>query len=102
METLRHHVMVRLVSFGLVLFITYKSLSQLESPITVTVKPRNTGCQLSRDQQISSVIGEFLPIKEVKRNDWKGPKFSIHYWRISVTLGSGIEGFNCMYNSPFA
>ena len=25
----------------------------------------------------------------------KGPYFSIHYWRISVTLGSGIAGFNC-------
>ena len=24
----------------------------------------------------------------------KGPKFSIRYWRISVTLGSGIAGFN--------
>ena len=31
----------------------------------------------------------------VKRNDLKGPKFSIRYWRISVTVGSGIAGFNC-------
>ena len=51
----------------------------------------------SRDQQISYVIGGFslLPIKEIKRNDLKGPKLSIRYWRISVTLGSGIAGFNC-------
>ena len=53
--------------------------------------------RMSRDQQISSVIGGFslLPIYEVKRNDSKEPKFSIYYWRISVTLGSGIAGLNC-------
>ena len=52
----------------------------------------------SRDQQISSVIGGFslLPIQRIKRNDLKGPRFSIRYSRISVTLGSGIAGFNCM------
>ena len=27
----------------------------------------------------------------------KGPKVSICYWRISVTLGSGVAGFNCIY-----
>ena len=37
------------------------------------------------------------PIKELKRNNLKGPKFSIRYWRISVTLGSGIAGFNCTF-----
>ena len=36
-----------------------------------------------------------LPIQEIKRNVLNGPKFSIRYWRISVTLGSGIAGFNC-------
>ena len=32
----------------------------------------------------------------MKRNEQKEPKLSICYWRISVTLGSGIAGFNCM------
>ena len=52
---------------------------------------------MSRDQQILSVISGFslLPILEIKRNDFKEPRFSICYWRISVTLGSGIAGFNC-------
>ena len=31
-----------------------------------------------------------------KRNDLKGPKLSIRFWRISVTFGSGIAGFNCI------
>ena len=54
---------------------------------------------MSRDQPISSVIGGFLflLIKEIKRNDLKGPQLSIRYWRISITLGSGIAGFNCIY-----
>ena len=34
-------------------------------------------------------------MKKIKRNDLKGPRFSIRYWRIFVTLGSGIAGFNC-------
>ena len=35
----------------------------------------------------------------MKRNVFKGPRFSIRYWRISVTLGSGIAGFNCIHFS---
>ena len=27
-----------------------------------------------------------------------GPEFRIHYWRISVALGSGLAGFNCTLN----
>ena len=47
---------------------------------------------MSRDQQISYVIGRFLllPINEMNRNDLKGPRLSIRYWRISFTFGSGI------------
>ena len=59
-----------------------------------TVTPRKTGCQRTNR---FSVIHRFslLPIKEMKKNDWKGPKFGIRYWRISVTFESGIAGFNC-------
>ena len=32
---------------------------------------------------------------EMKRNNFKGPKFSIFYWRISVALWSGIVGLYC-------
>ena len=32
----------------------------------------------------------------MKWNKWKGLKLSIHYWRICVTSGSGIAGFNCI------
>ena len=28
----------------------------------------------------------------------KAPRFSIHHWLISITLGSCIAGFNCTYN----
>ena len=31
----------------------------------------------------------------MKKNDLKGPRFSIRHWRISFILGSGIAGFNC-------
>ena len=52
---------------------------------------------MSRDQQISSVIGRFslLPIYEIKSNVFKGLQYRIRYWRIFVTLGSGIAGFSC-------
>ena len=52
---------------------------------------------MSRDQQISSVIGGFLslPISAIRRNAKKGLKFIIRYKRISVTLGTGIAGRNC-------
>ena len=33
----------------------------------------------------------------MKKNNLKGPKFSIRYWRISVTLRSGIAGFYCSW-----
>ena len=31
-----------------------------------------------------------------RENDLRGPQFSIRYWQISITLGSGIAGFHCM------
>ena len=32
----------------------------------------------------------------------KGPKYNIHYCRIFVTLGSGIAGFHCAIDTPWA
>ena len=60
-----------------------------------SVKPFNDGYH--ETNKLVSIIGGFLllPIKELKKSDLKGLKFSICYWRISVTLGSGLAGFNC-------
>ena len=60
-----------------------------------TTKSRDNGFQGTN--KFFSVIGGFLllPTKEIKKNVSKGPQFSIHYWRISVTLGASIAGVNC-------
>ena len=48
--------------------------------------------RMSKDKQISSVIGGFfvLTIQGIKRNDLKGSKFSIRYWRISWVRYSSV------------
>ena len=58
---------------------------------------------MSKEQDIFTVIGGFLllPIKEIERNDFMGPKTNICYWRISVTLRSGRAGLNCTYIGDF-
>ena len=74
------------------------SIDQVKSILFYSGAPQY---RMSRNQLISFIIVGFslLPIWEIKRNDWKGLEFSICYWRISVTLGSGIAGFNCIFNN---
>ena len=61
------------------------------------VTPRNTGCQGTNKLYLLLVDFRYCQFKDIKRNDLKGPRFNIRYWRISVTLRSGIAGFKCMW-----
>ena len=60
-----------------------KTVIQLHPAITDVKGPTNSICYWR-----TFVIAN-------KRDDLKGLELSIHYQRISITLGSGIAGFNC-------
>ena len=60
-----------------------------------TLTPRNTGRKGTNKFHL--LLADFCYCQY--RNDLKGPRFSILYWRISVSLGSGIAGFNCIWKS---
>ena len=59
-----------------------------------TVAPRNTGHQGTNKWHL--LLADFRYCQYRKWKDvLKGPRFSVCYWRISVTHGSGVAGFNC-------
>ena len=47
--------------------------------------------------QATDPQSDLLSRVHATKNDLKAPQLSIRYWRISVTFGSGITGFNCMF-----
>ena len=63
-----------------------------------TVAPRNTGRQGTTKSHLLLADFCYCQYRNLKKNCLKGPRLGIRYWRISVTLGSGIARFNCTYS----